>query len=767
MKKSLLITAFTAVAFFAFNQALQQATTALSLNETEKPISVDPTTNKALGISLWSSNFSTATEWTTGGNGAQGAWQIGVAANLPNPNYYSVITSTTASNGFAFFEGVQFLLQGSVNVQNSWIQMTNSIDCSSESVVTLKFEQEYRAFNYDKTYVEVSLDGGTTWVQTIDINPTITANSYATETVVYRNFIVNNSPTVKFRFRWESPNADNNYGSGYAWQVDDVNILTLSDHDIAIENYYYGTNGLFYHQIPLAQTAPIEGSAVLKNLGSQNQTNVVLTASESVNNVYTGTSTPVSLLSGNKDSVIVTTNFTPPAIGSYKMNYSISYNNTDDNPINNTVQPYEFTVGTSIYARDTSTQAEVGIRYGQMSGSTRNPPDAIEAGNVYDMVTTSLLTGIDFQFGNIISPGSSVFGEVYDENLNLLVNGETLPYQMVAGDEDSYKTLVFSSPLSLTAGQTYIVTVKSYDVDFSIATAGKSAPQTSFVYYINEATWYYTTSTPVVRMNFGPVVNTSKSTISGFTHIVGTPSVADSFNISGSNLTSNINVTAPTNFEIASSLAGPYGSNLTLTQTGGTIPPTKVYVRLNGPTANPNQTGNIVISTTGANNKMVALNGITKAECDIDNTVTVNGVVITANATGLSYQWVDCDNNTEIAGETGISYTATVNGNYAVILTDGPCVDSSNCIPITGVGLNDNDFTGVTIYPNPVNDVLKITNENGLLESVEIVTAAGRVVYTSKIASSEFEINVSNISSGVYFVNVRSAKNVKTFKVIK
>ena len=54
----------------------------------------------------------------------------------------------------------------------------------------------------------------------------------------------------------------------------------------------------------------------------------------------------------------------------------------------------------------------------------------------------------------------------------------------------------------------------------------------------------------------------------------------------------------------------------------------------------------------------------------IDNTVTVSGTTLTANQTGASYQWVDCDNgNAAISGETNASYTPTVTGNYAVEIT--------------------------------------------------------------------------------------------------
>lgn len=511
MKKIYVMAAFLGATSFAFNQVAQKAPSHLTLN-TEKAISENNGAVKAPGVPIWSSDFSTASDWAINGNGNQGTWQIGVAAALPNPNYYSTITSTTAANGFAFFEGVQYLLAGTVDSQNAWITMANSIDCSAHDIVTFKFEQEYRAFNTDRTYVEVSLDGGNTWVQTVDVNLGITANSYSPNKVVYQNFNVNNSPTVKFRFRWENTSNDPNYGSGYAWQVDDVQISTLADHDIALNNLYYGSLGLFYHQIPVAQIAPIESSATFTNKGSVDQTNVVFTANETVVGAYTSSSAPATIVSQGSDSLVVANNFTPSGAGNYKLEYAVTYNNVDDVPSNNVFRSYKFNVGQHIYARDTSTQAAAGTVYGQMSGS--NTPELIEAGNVYDIYTNANLTGISFQLGNVIEVGSLVYGVIYDNNIDAIPNGETKPYEVKAGDEGKYITLAYETPVNLSAGQTYIVTVKCFETNFSIATGGRSAAQTSFVYYPAEDTWYYTTSTPVVRMNFDPSLSLENNELS-------------------------------------------------------------------------------------------------------------------------------------------------------------------------------------------------------------------------------------------------------------
>ncbi|MEM9325678.1 MAG: T9SS type A sorting domain-containing protein [Bacteroidota bacterium] len=77
-----------------------------------------------------------------------------------------------------------------------------------------------------------------------------------------------------------------------------------------------------------------------------------------------------------------------------------------------------------------------------------------------------------------------------------------------------------------------------------------------------------------------------------------------------------------------------------------------------------------------------------------DLTITTSGrTLMVAEGGAGSYQWVDCDNgNQPIPGATAQSYTATASGNYAVILTDGACSETSACqfIDITACNTTSN-----------------------------------------------------------------------------
>lgn len=59
---------------------------------------------------------------------------------------------------------------------------------------------------------------------------------------------------------------------------------------------------------------------------------------------------------------------------------------------------------------------------------------------------------------------------------------------------------------------------------------------------------------------------------------------------------------------------------------------------------------------------------------------------------------------------------------------------------------------GISIYPNPANEVVKILNDNNLnITSVEIIDLTGRTVLCTENCD---EINISELSEGQYFVKV-------------
>lgn len=66
-------------------------------------------------------------------------------------------------------------------------------------------------------------------------------------------------------------------------------------------------------------------------------------------------------------------------------------------------------------------------------------------------------------------------------------------------------------------------------------------------------------------------------------------------------------------------------------------------------------------------------------------------------------------------------------------------------------GVGEVSANSFTLYPNPVNDFLKISGEN--LENVSVFNAFGQKI-AEYVATDELNVNTSNYENGVYFVKI-------------
>ncbi len=153
----------------------------------------------------------------------------------------------------------------------------------------------------------------------------------------------------------------------------------------------------------------------------------------------------------------------------------------------------------------------------------------------------------------------------------------------------------------------------------------------------------------------------------------------------------------------------------------------------------------------------------------INTSVTSAGNIITADEAGLTYQWIDCADSSEISGETNQVFTASTNGNYAVIVSDGNCIDTSICVNVMTTGINHNSLETVNIYPNPVLDDLFIDFGDIQEEvSLSLIDLKGKVLFTEENVNDKvFKLSLRNYGNGVYIIRINTSNNSKTYKLIK
>ena len=117
----------------------------------------------------------------------------------------------------------------------------------------------------------------------------------------------------------------------------------------------------------------------------------------------------------------------------------------------------------------------------------------------------------------------------------------------------------------------------------------------------------YTYTIEPTEVSDDPTIDVAGS-LSAFSSQPGTPSSQQSYTVSGSNLTDDILITAPTDFEISTTSGSGWTSAVTLPETGGTVAATPIYVRFNRATQGTSS-GNIVHSSAGADTKDLAVTG--------------------------------------------------------------------------------------------------------------------------------------------------------------
>ncbi len=267
------------------------------------------------GDTIAFNSFDNSSDWIIGAPNLQGQWQVQATTPADVTQYMGAMASTSASNGFAVFNAIQYLISGPVSDQDATLELKDTFDLTNYSAVSLEFEQRYKKFNYDETFIEFSTDNGTTWPTSlaIELNTLVNTNDPAIQELVAINIssYVGGQSGVKVRFRWlsiSSASADPNaYGSGYGWMVDDLKITVPPANDVQnLSSWIFGelSSGAEYGRTPISQVEPnyYVGASVY-NYGSTAQSNVVVDGAFNGPTSFTTTASIASIPSDSTERI--------------------------------------------------------------------------------------------------------------------------------------------------------------------------------------------------------------------------------------------------------------------------------------------------------------------------------------------------------------------------------------------------------------------------------------------------------------------------------
>ncbi len=270
--------------------------------------------------------------------------------------------------------------------------------------------------------------------------------------------------------------------------------------------------------------------------------------------------------------------------------------------------------------------------------------------NIGDMVKLSgsvVVYGGVFEFNNSTTVTSATSSN-YVEEEPTIISGAEMDNRVTSNAAQLSSYVQYEGTLSI-SGTHYNIT----DIDGATTAIGSiSYPiSTDFTsldgqevvvkgYYVGiSSSTYYNTMLGSIEEIAAPesVLNVSLNQLSGFQYTYGAgPSQSQTFTITGSNLSDNVTVTAPQDFEITLTSGGTYANSFDIAPNQGSVSQT-VYVRMKAGLSSGNHTGNLSVICDELS-KNVALSG-TVNEQSIAEAPTfspVGGTYFTAQNVTLS-----------------------------------------------------------------------------------------------------------------------------------
>ena len=157
-----------------------------------------------------------------------------------------------------------------------------------------------------------------------------------------------------------------------------------------------------------------------------------------------------------------------------------------------------------------------------------------------------------------------------------------------------------------------------------------------------------------------------------------------------------------------------------------------------------------------------------------NNYIVHQNNILTDTLIGMQYQWIDCKTNLPIAGAILQSYTPTNNGNFACVVNNGNCKDTSNCVSISGLSIANFTPSNFVLYPNPTDGLifLEIKNNTNPQLKYSITDILGRKILEAEIENIANTPNVKipiqlpeNSPNGIYMLHIKHENNIQTFKI--
>jgi hypothetical protein len=148
--------------------------------------------------------------------------------------------------------------------------------------------------------------------------------------------------------------------------------------------------------------------------------------------------------------------------------------------------------------------------------------------------------------------------------------------------------------------------------------------------------------------------------------------------------------------------------------------------------------------------------------------VSLNQGTFTVSAQNANtFAWIDCATNASIPGETSATFTPTLSGSYAAVVSNACGSDTSTCEPIEVQGISETDSELIAVYPNPSAGIYTVASKGSIIQDVVLYSVNGELIWRIAHNAQEITIDLSDLARGTYLLRVSANQQATIFRLIK
>jgi hypothetical protein len=191
---------------------------------------------------------------------------------------------------------------------------------------------------------------------------------------------------------------------------------------------------------------------------------------------------------------------------------------------------------------------------------------------------------------------------------------------------------------------------------------------------------------------------------------------------------------------------------------------------INGLYFTPSATQTYQVTGVDANNcsnsdeVQITINALPVINAGADQTICPGVSIILSATGGINYQWNNGVTN-------GVSFIPTATQSYIASGSDNNGCSNSDTVLVTVIdctGLEEQDGLQVSVYPNPIQDVLFFEFNQVISGGIELLSVEGKLISFVEINELEaYQMDLTSLAFGPYFIRMNLNGQVKSIKVIK